>query len=633
MYRIYQTKKLIFLATFMLVLAGIWVALLLECRHDRIQTRRAAEVDAANLALACAEQVKLTVHHVDGLVLELRDEYRNGRQGFLERIRFHQKQQYNQLIIQVSVIDPRGQLVYNSQGLPPSPTDLSDREHFRVHLATPEDRLFISKPIIGRVSKKWSIQFTRKVFNKDGSFGGVLVVSIDPDYFSGFFRNFKLGKDGTIMLAGMDRVIRASSAAMPRGEEPKGMRFPADRPYFDSSRPAADVVDIARGLRGNARIVSYRRLKEYPLVVLVSQARDEVLAQSALRTESLVWKAVLVSLALLAAYGLVSWFDRKQQILNERLMASEERYRLLNRSLENRVEEEIAKNNAAQQVVLQQEKLASLGQLAAGVAHEINNPVSFITSNLHTLKGYLSTLDRFLARVRKLAAGSGPAVQQELARTEHELDIQYILSDGVESVDESLDGAGRVSKIVADLVGFSRTDGSDFAPADVNACLDRALSITNNELKHVASVVTELGTLPAVYCNAQQLTQVFINLLINASQAIEGMGVVTVKSRLEGEQVLVEISDTGCGVDPALQSRIFEPFFTTKEVGKGTGLGLSIAYDIARKHGGDLWVESVVGKGSTFTLSIPCRSPLGRDGDGTPGADGGPATVVPGRPL
>jgi signal transduction histidine kinase len=603
----YKTKLLIFLALCLLTIGGIWTALCREFDHDRAQTQKAAEVNLNNLALAFEEHVLVTVQHIDSVLLELRDEYQQGVTPFEQLIKFHQKQKYNDLIIQASVIDPHGIMVYSPLPLPAVPLDLSDREHFRVHLNTAEDRLFISKPVLGRVSKKWSIQFTRKIFREDGSFGGVLVLSVDPRYFTGFFSTIQVGRQGVIALAGLDGVLRAGSSGTNPGVEITGVRLPGDRPYFNPFRPPAGIVRTRSSVDGIKKTFAYRRLKDYPLVVVVGNGDQEIHASSTARRDSLIQQGALVSSLLLAAFCLIAWFERKQQVLNEKLVASEDKLRLLNRSLEQRIQEEIAENNAKQRLILQQEKLASIGQLAAGVAHEINNPVGFITSNLRTLEGYLSNLTRYLKLVKEAVLVALPPAHRDLVdRAEKEFDIEFIVADAPLSVAESLDGTSRVSRIVSDLVGFSRNDEAEFAAVDLNECLETSVNIVNSELKYVATVVKNYGTLPQVECNAQQLIQVFINLLVNASQAIEKKGVITITSRAAGESVVVEISDTGAGIEEADRARIFEPFFTTKEVGKGTGLGLSIAYDIIQKHQGELHVESTPGEGSSFTVTVPC---------------------------
>jgi signal transduction histidine kinase/CheY-like chemotaxis protein len=263
-----------------------------------------------------------------------------------------------------------------------------------------------------------------------------------------------------------------------------------------------------------------------------------------------------------------------------------------------------------QSQVLQQEKMASIGQLAAGVAHEINNPMGFIISNLNTLKRYIEKISEYLtiqtAMVEICNEKCGNSdVLMEIAEKRKALKIDYITGDLDNLIKESLEGADRVKKIVQDLKNFSRVDESEFKTADINSGLESTINIVWNELKYKTTLVKEYGDIPLIVCNPGQLNQVFMNLLVNAAHAIEKHGEIRVRTWHERGLISITISDSGTGISEENQRRIFEPFFTTKEVGKGTGLGLSIAYDIIKKHNGIMKVDSEVGKGTTFTISIP----------------------------
>lgn len=256
--------------------------------------------------------------------------------------------------------------------------------------------------------------------------------------------------------------------------------------------------------------------------------------------------------------------------------------------------------------MLQREKMASIGQLAAGVAHEINNPIGFITSNLATLGKYVERLSAFVVRQTEACTPfMTDAVRGEVAQARQELKIDHILADISPLIAESLDGAGRVRTIVQDLKSFSRTDEWECKPADITECLDSAINIVWNELKYKVTLSRNYGTLPIVSCYPQQLNQVFMNLLVNAADAIDKQGTITIDTRHENGEVCIAISDTGSGIPTESLGRIFEPFFTTKDSGKGTGLGLSISYDIIKRHHGEISVESTPGLGTTFTVRIP----------------------------
>jgi signal transduction histidine kinase len=269
----------------------------------------------------------------------------------------------------------------------------------------------------------------------------------------------------------------------------------------------------------------------------------------------------------------------------------------------------------AQGQLLQSEKLASIGQLAAGVAHEINNPIGYVHSNLGTLENYVRDLLRIIAAY-EAAAGQVPAdaanafAQVEALR--QELDLDYLKEDIPQLMAESREGISRVRKIVQDLKDFSRLDSApDWQKADLHQGLESTLNIVRNEIKYRADVVKEYGDLPEVECLPSQLNQVFMNLLVNAAHAMEGpRGTITLRTGVGtgsdgAQEVWVEVADTGKGIPPEVLPRIFDPFFTTKPVGKGTGLGLSLSYGIVQKHNGRIEVKSEVGKGSTFRVILP----------------------------
>ena len=271
-----------------------------------------------------------------------------------------------------------------------------------------------------------------------------------------------------------------------------------------------------------------------------------------------------------------------------------------------RLNEALSALKRSQAKVLHQEKMASIGQLAAGVAHEINHPIGFIHSNLSTLGKYLSRLSGFLAvQSECIAAGAPPERVESVRMQQAALKIDYIVKDLEDLVRESLEGAERVRSIVADLKSFSREDESEYRQADLNECLRSTINIAWNEIRYKATLKKELGEISRTRCYPQQMNQVFMNLLVNAAHAIEQQGVITVRSWEEDGYVCVSVSDTGHGIPEANLNRIFEPFFTTKEAGKGTGLGLSITYDIVKKHNGEITVRSDPGKGTVFTVRIP----------------------------
>jgi len=256
--------------------------------------------------------------------------------------------------------------------------------------------------------------------------------------------------------------------------------------------------------------------------------------------------------------------------------------------------------------ILQSEKMAAIGQLAAGVAHEINNPMGFISSNLGTLNKYADRLTEFIGVQTEVIGALEPnEATAGLEQKKKELKLDYIIKDIKDLINESSDGAGRVKKIVQDLRSFSRVDEEEYKDADINECIETTINIVWNELKYKCTVKKEYGDIPLTKCYPGQLNQVFINLLVNAAQSIEKKGEITIKTWQVDGSINVSILDTGCGIPEENLGKLFGPFFTTKDVGKGTGLGLSITYDIIKKHGGKIKVESQVGKGTTFVINIP----------------------------
>ncbi|MFM9438103.1 PAS domain S-box-containing protein [Janthinobacterium sp. CG_23.3] len=262
---------------------------------------------------------------------------------------------------------------------------------------------------------------------------------------------------------------------------------------------------------------------------------------------------------------------------------------------------------AAQAQLLQSEKMASIGQLAAGVAHEINNPIGFVNSNLGSLGRYVGELLALLDGYQDALDGvalPAPAARA-IAAARQAADIDYLRGDVAALLQESQDGLLRVRDIVQDLKDFSHVDEGEWQEADLNAGVQSTLNMVRNEIKYKAEVRLELGQLPPVHCNAAQINQVLMNLLVNAAHAIESQGQLVVRSGVDAERVWLEVEDNGCGIAPEVQARIFDPFFTTKPVGKGTGLGLSVSYGIVKRHGGHFEMASTPGQGARFRFWLP----------------------------
>ncbi len=262
-----------------------------------------------------------------------------------------------------------------------------------------------------------------------------------------------------------------------------------------------------------------------------------------------------------------------------------------------------------QNQLLQSERLASIGQLAAGVAHEINNPIGFVSSNCNTLETYLRDL------VEIIDARGDAATVEALKR---EKDYDFLRTDAFQLLGESRDGLQRVARIVRDLKDFSRFGAAEWKADDLNAGLDATLNLLPTELRRGIGITKDYGVLPPVQCIIAELNQVFLNLLTNACQALAGQGEITIRTGRQGDQVFVAIADNGRGIAPENLKHVFDPFFTTQPVGKGTGLGLSLAHGIVRKHQGRIEVRSELGKGTTFTVWLPVDSAASGPGSRSP---------------
>jgi two-component system, NtrC family, sensor kinase len=282
-----------------------------------------------------------------------------------------------------------------------------------------------------------------------------------------------------------------------------------------------------------------------------------------------------------------------------------------NRNLRRKVEQQAA-------MIVQSEKMTSIGILAAGVAHEINNPIAFVKGNMSTMRTYneiLATLIGMYRDERKNQGDESDAVRR-MIEFEEEHQIDFVLEDMDALVDESLSGVERIQGIVKDLRTFSRVDEAENRCIDINESLRATLKMLHRKLAPDIDVKTDFGELPGVFCYARKISQVFMNLLLNAIQAIEGKGTISIKTdrvdkgrRRSDAMVEIRIVDTGCGIDKKNLPRLFDPFFTTKPVGKGTGLGLSIVYDIITFHRGEVEVDSAPGDGTTVTLRLPVKTP------------------------
>lgn len=320
---------------------------------------------------------------------------------------------------------------------------------------------------------------------------------------------------------------------------------------------------------------------------------------SLLGSEEYFYALLLLAVGLLALLGFMAWQIQERE---RALIASHDALAETN-----------ARLRKSQKQLVQSEKMASLGTLAAGVAHEINNPIGFIQANLTTLRDYQAVLLPLVEDYRGVVqarAAAEPELREQWERRLQGEDLDFLLEDMESLVADTVEGGRRVAEIVAGLRSFAHGGGSRDELMDVNDCVSVALSLASNELKYKAEVEQSLAELPPIRGSSGQITQVLVNLLVNAVQALDTKGGrVRVETLLQGDSVAIRVSDNGCGIAPEHLDQLFTPFFTTKEVGSGTGLGLSISQGLVESHGGSIQAESRQGEGTQMTVILPIERP------------------------
>jgi signal transduction histidine kinase len=600
----------------------IWIGLFWKIEVEKKHETDNAIKETKNYARSFEEHTLRTIRGADQTVLFLKSEYeRQGRSidipQYVSEGRFS-----SQPFVLMGVIDEEGIFAISNQ-VPFVESYLGDREHFRVHRGNDSKQLFISKPVLGRSSGKWSIQMTRRVNKPDGSFGGVVVISMDPFYFTEFYKELDIGKKASVTLVGNDGIVRARQSGQ-------------DSEIGQDVRKSTLMAQAATDTKGSfisssavdsfTRIYSFRRMKDYPLIVMVGVDEAEYFEPFYQRVESYYIAAGLITTVILLFTAGLFFLLKRQQLFEAALQYTLD-------GLEIQVEErtsELKKKNAeveeayselqnAQSQVIHQEKMASIGQLAAGVAHEINNPLGFAMSNFETLQKYMGRMVEVLTAFRNfrhdVMASVDNGLQQkneELLALEKQKKIDYILKDVDETFRETQEGLRRVSDIVKALKIFSRVDQQGkYEEYDLNEGIRNSLIVSKNEIKYVAEIREELSAIPVINAIGGQINQVLLNIFLNAAYAIkekgsDGLGLITVRTYTDGQSVFCSVQDNGKGIPPDIQNDIFNPFFTTKPVGLGTGLGLSISYDIiVNKHHGDISFNSIAGEGATFIIRLP----------------------------
>lgn len=381
---------------------------------------------------------------------------------------------------------------------------------------------------------------------------------------------------------------------------------------LDVMMPGMNGFEVCRKIKKN------EKTKEIPVLFITALAdADNKLEGFKAGGEDYITKPFLKEEVL----ARVNVFVERQKN-REKLILSNEKLKDWSRTLEKKVRARTAKLQQMQSQIIMQEKMASIGQLAAGIAHELNNPINFIYTNFVTLQNSVTGIKNLLIYYQKLLENSRIAeLETSLVKTIREaqskMHLDFVLKDLDALFEETREGFKRSSWIINSMRDFSRADHtSDITSFDINKGIQDTLTIAMNEYKYHCDIQTDFGHPPIVECIPQQLNQVFLNIIVNAAQAIksqqrENRGKINIKTFLQHERACCTISDDGPGILENIRSRIFEPFFTTKQVGQGTGLGLSIAYDIiVTKHSGSLTVENNESRGTTFFISLPKKKDM-----------------------
>ncbi len=427
-------------------------------------------------------------------------------------------------------------------------------------------------------------------------------------YIPHFFENILGNMVDILVVVNPDATVRfvnqsALNALRYSLEEISGI--PATSLFEDNGLSLSEVI---KRLEANGEL----RNKVINLISKQGEKIPVIMNGSLVRSEdSSIEAIVLVARDMREIYQLITELTQLNEELEERVTRRTDELRVAKEASE----EAFRKLQQTQAQLVQSDKMASIGQLSAGIAHEINNPTGFVLSNLRTLNDYITDIKSLMKEYDTLQNRCNGIPDEgilsklnDIEEFKLKIDVGFLLADIEQIFAETQDGMRRISKIVKDLKEFSHTGADKPEYSDINKGLESTLNIVWNEIKYKAEVKSHYGDIPQVLCYPQQLNQVFMNILVNAAHAIEGKGIISIRTFSENGNVLIEISDTGSGISPEHLSRIFEPFFTTKPVGKGTGLGLSVAYAIIRKHNGEITVDSKTGTGTTFHICIPIES-------------------------
>ena len=609
-------KKKIYIIACCICIALLWGFLWFQYSYDRTQALAATKTTVSNLSKAFEENILGAITRLDEFLVTLRRDYPQREDQIATLINSYNRHSENNLIIQLSITDKAGIMIYNSKGMPDKPLDLSDREHFRVHLNGNYDKLFISKPVIGRVSKKWSIQFTRKILDRNGMFAGVAVLSVDPDYFSNFFRSIDVGDNGVITLMGMDGVIRARSSVASGGKDPVGMTIHGSISEIDPAKPAVGIYYAPSRIDGIARIASYRRLKNYPLVVRVALAEEEAFRSLLWHRNSMLIQGIFASGGFILAFGLIYGlytrlflYARKLEATNEELtqktlelgetneqleievaqrqqsqealVAKQAQLEALNITLQQRVDAAVAEIRQKDQVMIRQGRQASMGEMIGNIAHQWRQPLNALAMVLGNIKSAFQYNELVPEYLDKTIATGNRLLQ-------------------------------KMSTTINDFSNFFRPD-KESVSFSAQEQINQAISLVKSGLES-QNISIDLDARQDVLLHGfpNEYSHVLLNLLSNSRDAINSFGVqagiIRIKLYKRGDLGCIAISDNGGGIPEDVIDRVFEPYFSTKNMGSGIGLYMSKMI-IERSMNGTIEVHNIEG-GAEFLVVTPLEGRL-----------------------
>lgn len=532
------------------VIAMVWGAIVWDLDRERSHVLGMAEGDTANLARAFEEHFLRTVAGLDQTLLYLRAEYERSPENFNLNASVANAAILRRVSVQIARIGADG-ILADSNVTNFARVDLSDREHFRVHLRG-GDALFVSKPVLGRASGRWSIQLTRRLETRDGEFDGVLVISLDPEYLSNFYASFDIGADAAVLVTGRDGVVRAGAAASPV----LGRQLPEDlvAAVFSNGQGSWSAAGPLDDLK---RIGSYRVVSGLPLAVLVARSQKDVLAPHLKTVRGYLLVGGGLTVLLGAVVALLFSLVRRQEMIASDLTVKKA--------------ELIESRNRLRRYVADLERIAEVS------AHDLQEPLRRVVSYAQLLSKH----------------------------AENVLD-----EEGRGYVAQVVEGAQRVRKLVQDLEAFVAVDHlppvAELTPAET------AMAVATRRLAkdiEASGATLVVDALPKVAADRHSLAEIFSQLVDNALRyrARDRKPIVHVTARREGDLVLVGVRDNGIGIEQRHWARVFEIFHRLRGVDDkpGTGMGLAIVRRMVERLGGRIWVESVPGEGATFWFTLP----------------------------